>query len=204
MAAPARSRMRRQQADGSLAAASAEANVPQVGEVIRKLRRQRGLSLRAVAEAAQLSASFLGAVERGESDISVGRVALVARALGHDVASLLGYSIRQSRPLFIRREERVRLRRGKGIDLTAMRIPGTSLEMLIASLPPHSKDVVVTHAGIDVLLVVDGELVLEVDGVDYAMVTGDCAVWPSSHRHAIRNDSDTLARAIGLVTETAY
>jgi hypothetical protein len=36
------------------------------------------------------------------------------------------------------------------------------------------------------------------------MAAGECAVWPSSHKHAIRNDSDQPARAIGLVTETVY
>jgi transcriptional regulator with XRE-family HTH domain len=55
---------------------------PRVGEVIRRLRTQRGLSVRGLAEQAGISASFLGAVERGESDI----------------ASLLGYSLRQSTP----------------------------------------------------------------------------------------------------------
>jgi len=46
---------------------------PRVGEVIRRLRRRRGLSLRDLAEQSGLSQSFLGAVERGQSDISVGR-----------------------------------------------------------------------------------------------------------------------------------
>jgi transcriptional regulator with XRE-family HTH domain len=177
---------------------------PQIGNVIRRLRRQRGLSLRQVAESAQLSASFLGAVERGESDISVGRLALVADVLGHDVASLLGYSLRQSRPRFIRPDEQIRMRRGKGIELTAMRIPGTNLELLLATLAPHSKDRPVTHAGLDILLVLEGNLVLRLDDTDYPMAAGECAVWPSSHQHAIRNDANQPARAIGLVTETVY
>ena len=179
-------------------------NGPQIGDVIRRLRRQRGLSLRQVAESAQLSASFLGAVERGESDISVGRLSLVAEVLGHDLASLLGYSLRQSRPRFIRPDEQVRMRRGKGIELTAMRIPSTNLELLLAILPPHSQDRPVTHAGLDILYVLEGSVVLRLDGTDYPMTAGECVVWPSSHEHAIRNDSDEPARAIGLVTETVY
>jgi len=179
-------------------------NGPQIGNVIRSLRRQRGLSLREVAESAQLSASFLGAVERGESDISVGRLSLIAEVLGHDLASLLGYSLRQSSPRFIRPDEQVRMRRGKGIELTAMRIPSTNLELLLATLPPHSKDRPVTHAGLDILYVLEGNLVLRLDDTDYPMTAGECVVWPSSHEHAIRNDSDQPARAIGLVTETVY
>jgi len=177
---------------------------PQIGNVIRQLRRQRGLSVRQLAERAGISASFLGAVERGESDISVGRLSLIAEVLGHDLASLLGYSLRQSQPRFIRPDEHVRMRRGSGIELTATRIPGTNLELLLATLAPHSQDKPVTHAGLDFLLVLEGNLVLRLDDTDYPMTAGESAVWPSSHVHAIRNDSDEPARAIGLVTETVY
>lgn len=190
-------------ADGE-PASSRPASGPEIGNVIRHLREQRGLSLRQVADGAHLSASFLSAVERGESDISVGRLSSVAEVLGHDLASLLGYTLRQSRPRFIRPEHRVSMRRGKGVELTALRIPGTNLELLLATLPPRSADAPVTHAGLDILLVLEGTLILRVDNFDYPMSAGECAVWPSSHTHAIRNDSDAPARAIGLVTETVY
>jgi transcriptional regulator with XRE-family HTH domain len=177
---------------------------PEIGNVIRTLRHQRGLSLREVAQRAQLSSSFLGAVERGESDISVGRLSLVAQALGHDIGSLLGYSLQQTRPRFIRPNDQVTMKRGSGVELVAIRIPGTNLELLHASLPAHTRDKPVTHAGLDILFVLEGELVLNLDGDDYPLTSGECVVWPSSHKHAIRNDSDAPARAIGLVTEKVY
>lgn len=179
--------------------------LPAIAGVIRRLRRQRGWSIRDVADAAGISPSFLGAVERGESDISFGRLAAVAQVFGHDVASLLGYSARQTRPRLIRPDERVQMARGDGVDFTALRIPGTTLEMMIAELAPHAAfDDVVSHAGTDILFVAEGELVLVVDDVDYVLREGDCAVWPSSHEHTVRNDSGRPARAIGLATETVY
>jgi transcriptional regulator with XRE-family HTH domain len=194
--------------DGSMALTEPDASahaLPAIGAVIRRLRRQRGWSIRDVADAANISPSFLGAVERGASDISVGRLAAVAHVFGHDVASLLGYSARQSRPRLIRPDERVRLFRGKGIDFTALRIPGTTLEMMVATLEPLAAfNDVVSHAGTDILFVAEGQLVLVVDGIDYPLSEGDCAVWPSSHAHTVRNDSDRPARAIGLATETVY
>ena len=180
-------------------------NLPQVGEVIRKLRLQRGLSIREVASKAGLSASFLGAVERGTSDVSVGRLAQVAHVFGHDLGSLLGYSTQRTGATVIGAEDRVRLSRGKGVDFTAIRIPGTTLEMMVATLAPRALfNDVVTHAGTDILFVAEGELVLVVDGTDYQLGEGDCAVWPSSHAHTVRNDSRHPARAIGMATETVY
>lgn len=178
---------------------------PIVGEVLRRLRRQRGISLREAAEGSGLSSSFLGAVERGESDISVGRLAQVARFYGHDVASLLGYTTRPVEPRLIRPAESVRLSRGEGVQFTALRVPGTTLEFMVASFEPGARfDDTVTHAGIDVMYVALGSLVLEFDGRDYPLATAECVVWPSSHGHSVRNDGDTAALAIGFTTETVY
>src|SRR5712691_6511559 len=138
------------------AKAGATPATPRVGEVIRRLRTQRGLSVRGLAEQAGISASFLGAVERGESDIALGRLAQVAGSLDHDVASLLGYSLRQSTP---RRIEPVTSKRsrGGGVDFAAFRIPGMHLELLVASFQPRTRfDDVVTHAGVDVMYIAEG------------------------------------------------
>ncbi|MGZ4290205.1 MAG: helix-turn-helix domain-containing protein [Gaiellaceae bacterium] len=180
------------------------AATPRVGEVIRRLRGQRGLSVRGLAEQAGISASFLGAVERGESDIALGRLAQVAAALDHDVASLLGYSLRQGTPRIIEPVTSKRSR-GRGVDFAAFRVPGMHLELLVATFEPRTEfDDVVTHAGIDVMYIAQGELVLVVEGEDYVLRQGECVVWPSSHPHTMRNDSDAPAVAVGFTTETVY
>jgi transcriptional regulator with XRE-family HTH domain len=177
---------------------------PRVGEVIRRLRAQRGLSVRALAEQAGISPSFLGAVERGESDIALGRLAQVAGALDHDVASLLGFTLRSSTPRTIEPVTSKRSR-GPGVAFAAFRVPGMNLELLVATFEPGTEfDDVVAHAGIDVLYVAQGELVLVVDGEDYPLGNGECVVWPSSQPHTMRNDSDGRAVAVGFTTETVY
>ena len=189
-------------ADGLPAAHGA---MPRVGEVIRRLRRKRGFSLRDLAERSGLSQSFLGAVERGQSDISVGRLSQVAQVLGHDVASLLGYSLQRATPLVIRPDDHVATRQGEGVELRTFAIPGTHLELMLATLAPRSRFAdEVTHAGIDLMYVSEGSLVLVVDGVDYALDAAECAVWPSSHAHTLRNDGDVPAVALGFTTEAVY
>lgn len=181
------------------------AATPRVGEVIRRLRQQRGFSLRDLAERSGLSQSFLGAVERGQSDISVGRLSQVARVLGHDVASLLGYSLRTATPVVIRPDDHVRVARGPGVDFRTFGIPGSHLEFMVASFAPGSRlEDVVTHAGIDVMYISEGSVVLVVDGVDYAIGTSECAVWPASHAHTVRNDGDAPAVALGFTTEAVH
>jgi transcriptional regulator with XRE-family HTH domain len=163
------------------------------------------MSLREVAERSGLSISFLGSVERGESDIAVGRLAQVAAVFGHSAASLLGHTLRQTTPRILEGDERIRVPRGKGVEFIAMRIPGTAIEFMSATLAPHSRfEDMIAHAGIDVLHVVEGTVVLVFDGVDYALAESDCVVWPASHPHSIRNDADGLARIVGFTSETVY
>ena len=48
------------------------------------------------------------------------------------------------------------------------------------------------------MYVSEGSLVLVVDGIDYPLDASECAVWPSSHAHTIRNDGDVPAVALGV------
>jgi XRE family aerobic/anaerobic benzoate catabolism transcriptional regulator len=60
-----------------------------LGRRVRSLRDERGLSQRALAERARLSLRFLADVEAGHGNISIGRLADLAAALGAPLGSLL-------------------------------------------------------------------------------------------------------------------
>lgn len=181
----------------------AAAGAPDVGAVIRRLRTQRGISVRNLAAASGLSASFLGAVERGDSDIALGRLALVAEALDHDVASLLGYSLREATPCYV--EPARRGPRRKGVEFSAFRIPDSHLELLVGSFAPRTQfEELITHGGVDVAYVAQGEIVLVVGEHETTIRAGQCVVWPSSHRHTLRNDRDDYAIVVGFSTEMVH
>jgi transcriptional regulator with XRE-family HTH domain len=61
----------------------------EVGRAIRVLRTLRGFNYAEFAEKAQLSATYLRQVERGERDLGIGALALIAEALKCDVRLLL-------------------------------------------------------------------------------------------------------------------
>lgn len=177
-----------------------------IGIAVRRLRQRRGMSLKSLAAASGLSRSFLASVERGESDISVGRLAQVAYVLGKDVASVLGAASQRHTPEYVRSAEQLRLTRGEGVEFAAIRVPHTNLEILVATFMPHSRqEETLAQPGVDVIYVVDGNLVLEFDGDDYPVKETECIVWPSSQPGTtVRNDSNKPARAIAFSTEIAY
>jgi transcriptional regulator with XRE-family HTH domain len=174
---------------------------PDIGQILKRMRTQRKLSIRDVADGSGLSASFLSAVERGESDVSIGRLARIAEFFDQDLGSMLGYSTRLSRPAFVTKSDRVTLNRGRGIRYELLRLPGLSLELAAISFDPRAafRDEL-AHEGVDTIFVTSGEIVLRVNDIDYPMRAGDCAVYSAGFTHTMRNDSTRPATAVGLTT----
>lgn len=184
---------------------SAPAAAPDVAGLLRRLRQQHGMSLKELATASGLSASFLGAVERGESDIAVQRLARVAAVFGHDVGSLLGYSLRQAAPRIVDDGDRFTVDRGEGITYEVMRIREVDFEVIVTSFEPRSAfREPLTHAGLDICVTVDGTVIVEYDGVDLALPEGQCATFAGSHPHRLRNDADVPARTVSITTASMY
>src|SRR6266567_3934408 len=59
-----------------------------VGENIRKMRKSKRLTLEQLAERAESNPKYLGAVERGEENIGLNKLAQVAAALRVDLYEL--------------------------------------------------------------------------------------------------------------------
>lgn len=179
--------------------------MPDVGAILKRLRAQHNVSVQELAEHSGLSASFIRAVERGDSDISLGRLARLAQFFQYDLGSFLGFTAQLSRPNFVGNESRARIKRGKGVSYEALHLPGIDLDLIIVGIDPHSRfRNALAHEGIDVVYVLEGEIVLVVDDIDYPMSAGDCCVFSAAYAHLLRNDSGKHALAISLTTGRMY
>lgn len=182
-----------------------DGSVPDVGKILQRLREQRNVTVRELAEKSDLSESFIRAVERGESDISLGRLARLARFFEYDLGSFLGFTAQLSRPNFVTKESRAAINRGRGIKYEALHLPGIDLDLVVVDLAPHSKfKDERSHEGIDVVYVTRGEIVLIVDGTDYPMGEKECCVFSAGYRHRIRNDSARPASIVSITTGRMY
>jgi transcriptional regulator with XRE-family HTH domain len=175
--------------------------VPDVGKIIERLRSQRGISVKDLAEQSGLSASFIRAVERGDSDISLGRLARLAHVFHYDLGSFLGFTSKLSRPSFVTGTDRKRVNRGRGVSYEALHLPALDLDLVVVGLEAGAsfKDEL-SHEGIDVVYVTEGDVVLEVNGTDYPMSAGECCVFSAGFSHKLRNDSKRAASAISVTT----
>ena len=179
--------------------------VPKVGHVLRGLRQRNGMSLKEVADGSGLSVSFLSAVERDQSDISLGRLNRLAQFFNHDIGSLLGYTGRRSTPQFVSDRDRLVVDRGEGVDYRVFRLPGLDFELITATFGPHTefRDAI-THEGLDIVYVLDGQVVLEYNGEDYPMQAGDCTMYSGAYPHRFRNDTGRSSSWLSIVTGIVY
>jgi transcriptional regulator with XRE-family HTH domain len=60
------------------------------GKRMRKLRKARGLTQAALARACDLDPSYLGKIERGESNVALVNIHRIAEALEVEAAELFG------------------------------------------------------------------------------------------------------------------
>jgi len=185
--------------------AADDGRTPKVGRVLRDLRLRDGMSLKDVADASGLSVSFLSAVERDQSDISLGRVNRLAQVFNYDIGSLLGYIGNRSTPQFVAKGDRLQVDRGDGIDYRVVRLPGLDFELITAEFAPGAafRDTI-THEGLDIVYVLEGELILEYDGDDYPMHAGACTLYSGAYPHRFRNDSGRPASWLSIVNGIVF
>ncbi len=61
----------------------------QLGLRVRELRRVQGLSQEAFADECDLDRTYIGGIERGERNVSLRNIAVIAKALGISISELM-------------------------------------------------------------------------------------------------------------------
>jgi transcriptional regulator with XRE-family HTH domain len=165
---------------------------PALGVRLRELRRARGLSVRDVAEACGLSSSFLSLVETGRSDITIGRLVRLVAFYGVSLVDLLPEQ--PAADDYVVHSHDIRLMRSpaEGIDihLLAPDTHRTMMPMLLTVDPGAALAERGQHPGEEWVHVLEGELVLEVEGLETRVLrTGDSAYYASTRPHRFGNGS---------------
>ena len=65
-------------------------NLRKLGDAIRDVRNERGLSQAYLAQLANIDCTYLGRVERGENNVQVLSLVAIAKALDTDVQRFMG------------------------------------------------------------------------------------------------------------------
>jgi DNA-binding transcriptional MerR regulator/quercetin dioxygenase-like cupin family protein len=177
------------------------------GGALRDLRQKQGLSLRAAARRAGVSASFLSALERGLSGVSMATLKRLTATYGTTVAQLLRDStFHAGRVMRAAEMDRAAVGAGLGVKIIDLAPQAVHLEPQLFVLAPGStSDGMYTHAGEEFIHVLAGKLSLSLeDGESYVLAAGDSVSFPSTISHGWRNDADEETRLLWINTPPTF
>lgn len=177
-----------------------------LGERIRRLRTAKSLSIRELAERADVSTGLISQVERGITDPSLQTARALAKALHTPLFDLFAEPDR-SEVAVVRKDRRLRQQSPHG-EISYERVsPGSGrLELLEGTLKPGgvSSDEPWTHPSQECVVVTQGTLVAEVDGAEHRLSTGDSCYFDSRLPHRYRNEGSGPATFFVAITPPSY
>jgi len=181
-----------------------------LGSDIRRVRKQKELTLTQLASMTELSISFLSQVERNLLTPSVSSLKRIADVLGIPAGSFM---FKADRAMGTARVGIVRRRERKRITLPASNI---SYELLSPDLrrrtsilwlhaaPGAQSGPAFSHEGEDGVVVLKGRLKVEVGGVWHDLSTGDSIYFNSELPHRWCNRSKRKAEAIWVSAPPSF
>jgi transcriptional regulator with XRE-family HTH domain len=178
-----------------------------LGARLREVRRQRGITLKQVAEAVGVTESFVSQVERGTANPSVATLRRMAETLGETVASLFVGA--EPTGMVVRAGERRRLHHPSGSDKEYLLTPPTAktLEIVYATLEAGSGsgDEPYTHpADEECVIVITGQLDVGVNGELHHLGTGDALLLDPKLPHSYHNPGPGNAITLWVMSPPGY
>jgi transcriptional regulator with XRE-family HTH domain len=188
----------------------AGAPLAEVGTTIRRLRRERGLSLRDVGRATGFSIGFLSLVERGRSSISLTSLHTLATALGVDMRTFFPVPPEPVTPAHVSRrtgDTRLPIRGAHTYRLLGAAGFDRALEPLLVTIAPGEEGDPrddYAHDGEEFAYVLSGALVFTVDGVEHRLEAGDSIHYQSTVPHLVRNEAPRPADVLWILTPRLF
>jgi transcriptional regulator with XRE-family HTH domain len=170
-----------------------EKGVEDIGQRIRKIREEKGLSLEEISKMTGFDVSFLSSIEKNEIQPQLGTIIKLSKALDSAFGRLVSgvgdklYSItrKDERRIVSRSTSKKGQRKLYTYKSLAPDVKGRHMEALIVLLEEDPEKEVSVHEGEEFIFVLNGEVVLEIGDDRYELEPGDSAYYLSTTAHHI-------------------
>jgi len=170
-----------------------------VGGYLRRLRNERALSLRALAESSGLNFNTLSLIENGKTSPSVSTLQQIAAALQVPIAAFFQPALEKRNIVFQKAGGRpsAAVQNGSLEDLGG----GLTLrggQLMLLSLQPRNPGSLepIIHTGQEFAFCLEGELAYTVDGSEYLMTPGDSLLFEARLPHRWGNPGADISRSL--------
>ena len=162
-----------------------------VGQRIRELRKERGLSLRALAELSRLSTNAISLIERGDNSPTVSSLHSLANAL--DVPITAFFEQQGEEQVIHLKQDRRPTSETAGVRMENLGsgLPSQQIEPFLMTIAPggSSTSSQITHSGEEFVYVLEGDLTCLIVEREYQLEKGDSLLFVASQPHVYQNRS---------------
>lgn len=176
-----------------------------VGGSLRKLREERNLSIRALAEISGLAINTLSLIENGKSSPSVSTLQQLAMALDVPITAFFETETSKNNVAYVKADCRPRASFDHGIleDLGA----GAAIravEPFVLTLEPEagSGSQEIVHTGYEFVYCLEGRIAYTIEGHTYLLEPGDSLLFEAHLRHRWQNLNSTKSRTVLVLYPT--
>ena len=175
-----------------------------VGANIRKIREQRGYTLKQLSERSGLSIGFISLVERSQTEPSIASLRRISAALDIKMQALFAPS--PTHHEVIRKGEAGRIYAHQVESEVLANFPEKVMEPLLKHILPGggSGGVMEPHAGEEFVWVKRGRLHITVGESSYDLEEGDSIYFQSNRPHSYINETDEICEVIWVSTPPIF
>jgi transcriptional regulator with XRE-family HTH domain len=188
-----------------------------IGSRLKALRREQSMTLQEVAEAAELSKSFVSQVETGSAQPSIGSLKRISDVLGITLADLFhddAADAKQTAPnddhglvsvVKAGRHKRLEWPNGAHAALLTPNLQG-KLEVILTTYEPSTESTIesYTHEGEELGFVMEGTFEVEVNGRAYQLEEGDSIHFPSHLPHSTKAIGERPVKTLWVITPPTF
>ena len=187
---------------------STQENVEEIGERIKSVRQEKGLSLDELSKLTGFDVEFLANIENKNVQPQLGTVIKLSKALDSAFSRLVSgvgtrlYSITRKNEQ--KTVSRSTSKKGKKQLYTykslAPEVKGRHMEALIVELEENPDDEMSVHDGEEFIYVIEGSIVLKISDETFDLEPGDSVYYLSTTPHMVAAKKGT-AKILGVLYE---
>ena len=190
-----------------------------IGPRLLQARRARGLSVRGLAAELGVSGALISQIETGRTQPSVSTLYALVEELGVSLDWLVGLEefdrravpsagLAAEQPVHPAGDHPVlRIANGVSWEVALTRVAGSVDAVLVSYEPGATSSETAdgtVHTGHEYAVLIDGELMLVLDGQRYLVRAGDSLSFDSTRPHRYVNEGSVPARGVWLSTGEDY
>ncbi|NLU06929.1 MAG: cupin domain-containing protein [Clostridiales bacterium] len=180
--------------------------IGEISQKIHNLRKKNNLTLKDLSKKTGLSVSFLSQIENGSSSLAITSLKKIADAFNVNMRYF--FKAPETHNFLVKINEQ-KIFKMEGSNSKFIRIsgnfPSRTLESMLIIIPPEqTHGSTFNHPGEEFVYVLEGGLVVTLDGREYFVEAGNCIQYPSTIIHSWRNPMKQAAKLISITTPLIF